>query len=70
MSFFVFVAHEGFVLAVDLDKACQGASGFLEKPCGFNCAAPGGREGEGFNAVFLHAGHQAFDLVIGKTVFT
>ena len=68
MSFFVFVAHEGFVLAVDLDKARQGASGFLEKPRGFNCAAPGGREGEGFNAVFLHAGYQAFDFVIADGV--
>ena len=56
------------MLAVDLNQASQGASGFLEKPCGFNCAAPGGREGEGFNAVFLHAGYQAFDCVIADGV--
>lgn len=68
MYLFIIIAHEGFVLAIDLDKARQGASGFLEKPRGFNCAAPGGREGEGFNAVFLHAGYQAFDCVIADGV--
>ena len=65
---FILVAHEGFLLAVDLDESCQGASGFLEKPCGFNCAAPGGGEGEGFYAVFLHAGYKVLDCVIADGV--
>ena len=65
---FILVAHEGFVLAVDLNQARQDASGFLEKPCSFNCAAPGGRECEGFNAAFLHAGYQVFDCVIADGV--
>ena len=55
-------------MAIDLDEACQGASGLLEKPCSFDRAAPGGGEGEGFNSMLFHAGNQVLDCLVANRI--
>ena len=55
-------------MAVDLNESFKAASCFLEKPCCFNCAAPGGGEGECFDAAISHAGNQVFHRFIADRV--
>ena len=64
MGFFVFVAVPSCVAAVDLNQSLKGASGLLEKPCGFHCVTPSGGKGKSLDAVLPHGFNQLCRFVI------
>ena len=64
MGFLVFVTVPLGVMAVDFNQPFKFAAVLLEKPCGFNRAAPGGGKGKMLDAVLPHGGDKVCHILV------